>query len=147
MSVGATRQEYWEITLIKKLNMAVLAAVLAALALMPVLGTSLAAQEAAAPAQSASKEYSEQGLLDAAYNFCATVQNRDGKSCGCEQKLLKDPKRFDPEAREMAFYYFTDKDRYLKEYKSRIAADPKWQEGFSLRMSQMQALMIAACGA
>lgn len=153
MSAGATRQEYWEITLIKKLNMAVLAAVLAALALMPVPGTSLAAQEAAAqaqpasPGQPASKEYSEQGLLDAAYNFCATVQNRDGKSCGCEQKLLKDPKRFDPEAREMAFYYFTDKDRYLKEFKARIAADPKWQEGFSLRMSQMQALMIAACGA
>jgi len=47
----------------------------------------------------------------------------------------------------MSFYYFTDKDRYLKEYKARIAADPKWQEDFSVRMSTMQALIIAACGA
>lgn len=92
-------------------------------------------------------EYTEQGLLDAAYDFCATVQNRSAQSCECEQKLLKDPNRFGAEEREMAFYYFTDKDRYLKEFRSRIAADPKWQEDFALRMSNMQALMIAACGA
>ena len=126
--------------------------------------SALAAEPAASPEQAAvgpispeaaakhvakteSKDYTEQGLLDAAYDFCATVQNRSAKSCQCEQKLLSDPKRFGPEEREMAFYYFTDKDRYLKEFTSRIAADPKWQEGFALRMSNMQALIIAACGA
>jgi hypothetical protein len=102
---------------------------------------------AAGGAAKTGAEYTEQGLLDAAYDFCATVQNRSAKSCECEQKLLKDPNRFGAEEREMAFYYFTDKDRYLKEFRSRIAADPKWQEDFALRMSNMQALMIAACGA
>ncbi len=91
--------------------------------------------------------YTEQGLLDAAYNFCATVQNRHAKSCECEQKLLKQPDRFDAEAREMAYYYFTDKDRFKQEFETRRKADPEWQEGFALRMSNMQALIIAACGA
>lgn len=95
----------------------------------------------------AQKEYSHQGLLDAAFDFCATVQNRHAKSCECEQKLLDQKERFGNEEREMAYYYFTDKDRYLKEFQARIAADPKWQEDFSLRMSNMQALIIAACGA
>jgi len=106
-----------------------------------------AADEAAKPAEKPSQDYSEQAFLDAAYDFCATVQNRHANSCDCEQKLLKQPERFGKEEREMAFYYFTDKDRYLKEFQSRIAADPKWQEDFSLRMSNMQALIIAACGA
>jgi len=104
-----------------------------------------AADNAEKPA--ASKGYTEQGLLDAAYNFCATVQNRHANSCECEQKLLKDPKRFGAEEREMSFYYFTDKERFKKEFEARIKADPKWQEGFSLRMANMQALIIAACGA
>lgn len=98
-------------------------------------------------AKVAKHEFTEEGFLSAAYDFCATVQNRTAKSCECEQKLLKDPDRFGAEEREMAFYYFTDKDRYLKEFTSRIKADPKWQEGFALRMSNMQALIIAACGA
>ncbi|MBU1211893.1 MAG: hypothetical protein KJ587_11545 [Alphaproteobacteria bacterium] len=106
-----------------------------------------AAGDAAKPAGKTHQEYTEQGLLDAAYDFCATVQNRHGKSCDCEQKLLKQPDRFGQEEREMSFYYFTDKDRYLKEFNARIAADPKWREDFSLRMSNMQALIIAACGA
>lgn len=92
------------------------------------------------------KDYTEAGFLAAAYDFCSTVQNRSAKSCECEQKLLKDKDRFGAEEREMAFYYFTDKDRYLKEFTSRIAADPKWQKGFATRMSNMQALIIAACG-
>ncbi len=133
--------------MIKKLNIAVLAALFSTFVLLGAHGPTVAAENADKAAQSTPKEYTEQGLLDAAYNFCATVQNRHGKSCDCEQKLLKDPKRFGAEERLMAFYYFTDKERYLKEFKSRIAADPKWQEGFSLRMSQMQALIIAACGA
>lgn len=132
----------------KKINLAAaIQALLAALLLLLPLTIAQAADEAAKPAEKAHQEYSEQGLLDAAYDFCATVQNRAGKSCDCEQKLLKQPDRFGQEEREMAFYYFTDKDRYLKEFKSRIAADPKWQEDFSLRMSNMQALIIAACGA
>ncbi|MEQ8823743.1 MAG: hypothetical protein RIC14_05145 [Filomicrobium sp.] len=98
-------------------------------------------------AKTESKDYTNQGLLDAAFDFCASVQNRSAKSCECEQKLLSDPKRFGTEEREMAFYYFTDKDRYLKEFTSRIKADPKWQEDFALRMSNMQALIIASCGA
>ena len=47
----------------------------------------------------------------------------------------------------MSFYYFTDKERFTKEFEARRKADPKWQEDFSLRMSNMQALIIAACGA
>ncbi|MCH9807595.1 MAG: hypothetical protein K0U74_07680 [Alphaproteobacteria bacterium] len=137
--------------MIKLFNAAALALFLAAAAIVPLQSPTFAADNAAKPAQptaqSTTKEYSEQGLLDAAYNFCATVQNRGAASCDCEQKLLKQPQRFGAEERLMAFYYFTDKERYLKEYKARIAADPKWQEDFSLRMAQMQALIIAACGA
>jgi len=124
-----------------------LLALFAAVLLLAPIHVLQAADEAAKPAGTTHQEYTEQGLLDAAYDFCATVQNRHGKSCDCEQKLLKQPDRFGQEEREMSFYYFTDKDRYLKEYKARIAADPKWQEDFSVRMSTMQALIIAACGA
>lgn len=112
-------------------------------------GTAAKPQETAAPAAAAASkaDYTEQGLYDAAYDFCATVQNRSGASCDCEQKLLKQPERFGEEERVMAFYYFTDKERYIKEFEARRTADPKWQEDFSLRMSNMQALIIAACGA
>lgn len=126
----------------KTITLAILSVLFAA-ALQPFTAVRGSAADAA---KKQPVEYSEQGLLDAAYEFCATVQNRHAKSCECEQKLLKDPDRFGAEEREMAFYYFTDKDRYLKEFQSRIAADPKWHEDFALRMSNMQALIIAACG-
>lgn len=122
-------------------------ALLAAMVMLAPLNIVQAADEGAKQAEKAPQSYSEQGLLDAAYHFCATVQNRHGKSCDCEQKLLKQPERFGQEEREMAYYYFTDKDRYIKEFESRRNADPKWQEDFALRMSNMQALIIAACGA
>jgi hypothetical protein len=130
---------------IHKVKIAVFAALISLAAVQSTNVISHAADTQEAPAKS--QGYTEQGLLDAAYNFCATVQNRHAKSCECEQKLLRDPKRFGAEEREMAFYYFTDKDRFKKEFQSRIAADPKWHEGFALRMSNMQALIIAACGA
>lgn len=129
-----------------KSNFAALALCAAALAFVP-LNLVNAAGETAKPAENAKQDYTEQGLLDAAYDFCATVQNRHAKSCDCEQKLLKQPDRFGREEREMAFWYFTDKERYTKEFEARRAADPKWQEDFALRMSNMQALIIAACGA
>ncbi len=92
-------------------------------------------------------QFTEQGFLDAAYNNCATVENRSAKSCECERKLMSDPARLGEEDKRMAFYYWTDKDRFIKEYQSRAAADPKWKEAFALRMSNIQALVIAACGA
>jgi predicted NACHT family NTPase len=92
-------------------------------------------------------EFSEQGFLDAAYNFCATVENREAKSCECERKLMSDPDRLGHDDRVMAFYYWTDKDRFIKEFQSKSAADEKWKDGFALRMSNIQALVIAACGA
>lgn len=91
-------------------------------------------------------EFSEQGFLDAAYDNCATVENRNPKSCECEQKLMSNPERMSLEDKEMAFYYWRNKDRYIKEFEAKRTADPKWQEAFALRMSQIQALVIAACG-
>ncbi len=131
--------------MIHKVKIAVFVALISLVSALSAIGISRAADTQNAPAKST--DYTEQGLLDAAYNFCATVQNRHAKSCDCEQKLLSDPKRFGVEEREMAYYYFTDQDRFKKEFQSRIAADPKWQDGFALRMSNMQALIIAACGA
>lgn len=92
-------------------------------------------------------EFSEQGFLDAAYDNCATFENRAAKSCECERKLMSDPAQISHEDKIMAFYYWTDKDRYLKEFQSKSAADATWQAGFSLRMSKIQALVTAACGA
>lgn len=92
-------------------------------------------------------EFTEQGFIDAAYNNCATVENRSAKSCECERKLMSDPERLGEEDKMMAFYYWTDKERFVKEYENKSAADPKWKEGFALRMSNIQALVIAACGA
>jgi hypothetical protein len=92
-------------------------------------------------------DYSEQGLLDAAYNYCATVENRGVKSCDCEQKLLAQPERLDDEGRRMAFWYWTDQERFKREFEARRTADPKWQEGFALKMANWAALITAACGA
>ncbi len=131
--------------MIHKVKIAVFVALISLFSALSATGISRAADAQNVPAKSA--DYTEQGLLDGAYNFCATVQNRHAKSCDCEQKLLSDPKRFGAEEREMAYYYFTDQDRFKKEFQSRIAVDPKWQDGFALRMSNMQALIIAACGA
>ncbi|CFX34051.1 protein of unknown function [Candidatus Filomicrobium marinum] len=91
-------------------------------------------------------EFSEQGFLSAAYDNCATVENRNPKSCECEQKLMSDPDRMSLEDKQMAFYYWRDKERYIKEFEAKRTADPKWQEAFALRMAQVQALIIAACG-
>lgn len=92
------------------------------------------------------KEFSEQAFLDAAYNNCATFENRSAKSCDCERKLMRDPNRMIREDKEMAYYYWADKERYIKEFEAKRKADPKWQEAFALRMAQVQALVIAACG-
>lgn len=131
--------------MILQVRYAIFTTLISFVATISATGVSHAVDTKIAPAKPA--EYTAQGLLDAAYNHCATVQNRHAKSCDCEQKLLSDPKRFGAEEREMAFYYFIDQERFKKEFESRIAADPKWHEGFVIRMSNMNALITAACGA
>lgn len=130
--------------MIHKVKFAIFTALIAFVATLSATGVSHAVDPKNAPGKSA--EYTTQGLLDAAYDHCATVQNRHAKSCDCERKLLSDPKRFGAEEREMAYYYFTDKARFTKEFESRKAADPKWNQDFALRMSNMNALIVAACG-
>ncbi|MDX2258220.1 MAG: hypothetical protein NW205_04820 [Hyphomicrobiaceae bacterium] len=118
-----------------------LAAACAVIAAALVPGVDARAQD-----KQAAAEYSEQGLLDAAYDHCATKENRGVKSCDCEQKLLSQPDRLDDEGKRMAFWYWTDQDRFKKEFEARRQADPKWQEGFALKMANWSALVTAACG-
>ncbi len=88
--------------------------------------------------------YSEQGFLDAALDNCLNVEQRDRRSCECEQKLIVD--RLGSEDKEMAYYYWVDKNRFAEEYRAKSSADAKWAEDFSNRFTTMQALIIAACG-
>lgn len=92
------------------------------------------------------KEFSEEAFLEAAYNNCTTFEQRGPKSCECEQKLMRDPDRMSREDKEMAYYYWADKERYIKEFQARKAADPNWQKAFAERMANVQALVISACG-
>lgn len=109
---------------------------------------SLAGALAVATASSARAEpppYSEQGFLDAAYKNCAQVENREAKSCECEQKLIKD--RVEPADKEMAYYYWVDQKTYMTRYNEYATKDPEWAGKFSDRFTTIQALIIAACGA
>ncbi|MDX2290218.1 MAG: hypothetical protein NW217_15540 [Hyphomicrobiaceae bacterium] len=119
---------------------------LASLAFSAVVAPTAISNAAAQDAKPAT-EFSEQALLDAAYNYCATVENRGVKSCDCEQKLLSQPDRLDDEGKRMAFWYWTNQERFKTEFEARRTADPKWQEGFALKMSNWAALVTAACGA
>ncbi len=114
----------------------------AAVGLALVAAASVAFAQATQPAP----EYSDQALLDAAYNYCASVENRGVKSCDCEQKLLAQPDRLDDEGKHMAFWYWTDQQRFKTEYETRRSANPQWQEGFALKMANWAALVTAACG-
>jgi hypothetical protein len=89
--------------------------------------------------------YSEQGFMDAAQDNCSRVEKRDPKSCACEQKLIKD--RLGAEDKEMAYYYWTDKAKFVEKFEEKRRADAGWQAGFGERFSMLQALVIAACGA
>lgn len=89
--------------------------------------------------------YTEQGFLDAAYKNCAEVENREAKSCECEQKLIRD--RVEPDDKEMAYYYWVDQATYMTRYNENSAKDPEWAKRFSDRFNTIQALIIAACGA
>ena len=65
--------------------------------------------------------------------------------CACEQKLIKD--RLSAEDKEMAYYYWTDKTKFVEKFEEKRGADESWQAGFGERFSILQALVIAACGA
>lgn len=100
------------------------------------------AEDPPAPAQKI--EFSDQAFIDAAYDNCATVENRSAKSCGCERKLIGD--RVNADDKKMAFYYWTDKEKFTGLFEAKRKADATWHKGFSERFSNLQALIIAACG-
>ncbi len=97
-----------------------------------------------AAAVAALKDFSKDAFVDAAYNNCATVENRSAKSCECERKLIGD--RVNEDDQQMAYLYWTNKEAFVTRFQARREADPKWQAGFSDRFSNLQALIIAACG-
>lgn len=99
----------------------------------------------ATPAAQSKKEFSDDAFLDAAYENCATVENRSASSCGCERKLIGD--RVNADDKRMAFLYWTDTDTFRTEFEKRRKDDPAWQQGFGERFSSLQALVYAACGA
>lgn len=98
----------------------------------------------AAVAMAAAPPYSEQGFLDAAFKNCAEVENREAKSCECEQKLIKD--RVEPADKEMAYYYWVDQATYMNRYSELSSKNPEWAKNFADRFTMIQALIIAACG-
>ncbi|MGH1418261.1 MAG: hypothetical protein ACRBCJ_05330 [Hyphomicrobiaceae bacterium] len=106
---------------------------------------SVAAEQAPAPAEQKKIEFSDQAFLDAAYDNCATVENRSAASCDCERKLIGD--RVNADDKKMAFYYWTDKARFATEFEAKRNADATWQKGFAERFTSLQALVISACGA
>lgn len=102
------------------------------------------AAQAADPAR-ALESFNEETFLDAAYNNCATVENRSAQSCTCERKLIGD--RIGHDDKQMAYLYWTDKPSFKVAYEAKLKADPEFQRAFSERFSNLQALIIAACGA
>jgi len=103
----------------------------------------LAASFCLARVAAAQESVTDDQFLDAAYQYCANVDNRDVRSCDCERKLIKD--RVIPEDKAMAYWYWTDKEKFKTEYEKRSKADPAWQPGFSERFSNLGALITAAC--
>lgn len=93
----------------------------------------------------AAETYTEQNFMDAAHDNCSRVEKRNPKSCACEQKLIKD--RLSAEDKEMAYYYWTDQAKFVEKFEEKRRADDKWQEGFGERFTNLQVLVIAACGA
>ncbi|MEO1204826.1 MAG: hypothetical protein AAFV45_00705 [Pseudomonadota bacterium] len=118
-------------------------------------GDAKAAEEPAAQATGAAKATSDEALmvkdfnddkfLDAAYDNCATVENRSANSCNCERKLIGD--RVNLDDKQMAYLYWTDKKTFVTEFEKKKKADPDFPKNFSNRFSNLQALVIAACGA
>lgn len=97
-----------------------------------------------AQADDTPKGFSDQAFVDAAFDNCATVENRSAKSCECERKLIGD--RVGLDDKKMAYLYWTDKKEFVTRFNAKKKADPTWQKGFSERFSNLQALIIAACG-
>ena len=91
------------------------------------------------------KDFTDQKFIDAAYDNCATVENRSAKSCNCERKLIGDRVRLDD--KQMAYLYWTDKKTFTSEFEKKKAADPEFPKACSDRFSGLQARIIAACGA
>lgn len=100
--------------------------------------------EPAATEVAALKDFNDQKFLDAAYDNCATVENRSAKSCNCERKLIGD--RVDLEDKKMAYLYWTNKKVFVTEFEKKKTADAAFPKAFSDRFSNLQALIIAACG-
>jgi len=111
---------------------------------LPAIAGASAVLFACASLAASALPYSEQGFLDAAYKNCAEVENREAKSCECEQQLIKD--RVEPADKEMAYYYWVDQATYLARYNENVSKDPQWAQKFADRFTTIQALIIAACG-
>lgn len=120
----------------------VLGAICVVMALM--LAAPLGAPAKAEDAPAAKKIFSDEAFLDAAYDNCATVENRSGKSCDCERKLIGD--RLNTDDKQMAFLYWTDKKTFVEKFEARGKDDSTWKKAFAERFSSLQALLIAACG-
>ena len=98
--------------------------------------------------------YTNEAFLDAAFTNCVEVMGRSPEACTCEQKLLNDETvikkqedRLTKEDKEMAFYYYVDQARFKKETQTKRTNNPRWAANFSRKMTHLQALIIAACGA
>lgn len=102
------------------------------------------APAATAPAAANKVEVTDEMFIDAAYDNCATVENRSAKSCNCERKLIGD--RVSASDKRMAYLYWKNKETFVKEFEVKKAADPAFPKDFSSRFSNLQALVIAACG-
>lgn len=89
--------------------------------------------------------YSKQGFLDAALTNCIETENRPPKSCKCEQMLI-DSDRLTDDEKEMAFYFWTDRPEFVKRFEARKAQDPEWPAKFSQKFTNLQALIVSACG-
>ena len=97
--------------------------------------------------------YSEEGLLDAAFDSCISVAGRSARACNCEKRILSDETtiekkedRLTLEDKEMAFFYYVDRARFRKEVQAKRESDASWVANFSRKMTHLQALMIGACG-
>ena len=91
------------------------------------------------------KPYTKQGFLEAAHDNCMVVQNREPRACKCEQKLV-DSDRLSEDEKQMAFYYWTNRDEFKKRFDANKKADPEWPAAFSKKFTELQALIISACG-
>ncbi len=102
---------------------------------------------AAGAAEPAQVKITTEKFLAAAYDFCASTENKSAKSCECEQKIIGEDGRVPQDDREMAYYYWEHKKTYKTMYQAKTAADPEFPKTFGQRFSVLSALIMSACGA